>query len=173
MSCYFFQSHPRQFLKKTRLYPPTSLTNAYKLVKKGKTSVRKAAALHGVRETTLLDRILGSVDINIISAGQPPLFNSSEEKDLAYHFKSMAEYGYGYSRQECVDIATDFALIFGKRTKDKPLTIKWSRFFFCEGGLNLKVLKPRSLEHSRARSATKANVESYFANLSDTMKAHG
>ena len=122
MSCYLFQSHPRQFLKKKRLYSPTSLTNAYKLVKNRKTSVKKAAALHGVPETTLRDRILGSVDINIISAGQPPLFNSSEEKDLAHHFKSMAEYGYGYSRQECVDIATDLLwfLANGRRISRWP-----------------------------------------------------
>ena len=96
-----------------------------------------------------------------------PHFSIHMKKRSSSTFKVT---GYGYSRQECVDIATDFAVIWGKRQKDKHLTIKWLRVFL-EDGLNL-VLKPRSLEHSRAKS-TKANIDSYFGNLSNTMKAHG
>ena len=41
----------------------------------------------------------------------------------------MADFGYGYSWQECVDLATDFAVQIGKRESDKPLSMKWMKGF--------------------------------------------
>ncbi|KAH3752661.1 hypothetical protein DPMN_187282 [Dreissena polymorpha] len=37
--------------------------------------------------------------------------------------KIMTQYGYGYTKQETVDIATDFAIQLCKRTKEQPLTL--------------------------------------------------
>ena len=60
-----------------------------------------------------------------MSAGALPLFSYEEEKKLVEHLKKMAEYGYGYTRKECIDIASDYAVQLGKRTKDNPLSLKW------------------------------------------------
>ena len=74
----------------------------------------------------------------------------------------MASYGYEYTRQECVDIASDYAIHLGKRSVDKPFTMKWMRGFLKRWP-ELKVLKRRGLEHLRA----KETVAEYFINLKD------
>ena len=112
------------------MYSPTALSNDYKIVKKDGVSIRKAAALFNVTKTTLRDRTAGRVDVNIMSAGALPLFSYEEEKKLVEHFKKMAEYGYGYTRKECIDIASDYAVQLGKRTKDNPLSLKLIYVFF-------------------------------------------
>jgi hypothetical protein len=45
------------------------------------------------------------------------------------HFKTMESFGYVYSKQECVDKASDNAFVSGKRTRESPLTMKWMREF--------------------------------------------
>ncbi|KAH3800094.1 hypothetical protein DPMN_153719 [Dreissena polymorpha] len=55
----------------------------------------------------------------------------------------MADFGYGYTRQECVDIASDYAIQIGKRSKDKPLTIKWFRGFIKRWP-ELKIIIPQN-----------------------------
>ena len=47
---------------KYRLYSPTDMTNAYKMVKEHKMSVKKAARMYHVPDTTLRDRVLQKVD---------------------------------------------------------------------------------------------------------------
>ena len=39
----------------------------------------------------------------------------------------MARFGYGYSVQECFDLASDFATQLDERSKDKALSIKWMK----------------------------------------------
>ncbi|CAC5401666.1 unnamed protein product [Mytilus coruscus] len=77
----------------------------------------------------------------------------------------MAQLGYGYNRQEVVDIATDYAVMLDKKTKnDKPLTLIW--FYGMLGRWpDLKVVKPRALEVARAKAANKENITKYFNEL--------
>ena len=82
----------------------------------------------------------------------------------------MAAYGFGYTRQEYVDIASDYAVHLGKRTIDKPFTMKWMRGFLKRWP-ELKVLKPRGLEHVRAKMASKETVAEYFKIL-QTLSRH-
>jgi len=148
------------------------MTNAYLHVKKHGTSVRKAAKLFRVPESTLRDRTLGLVSINTLSAGGPPLFEHFEEAKLVQHIKTMAGYGHGYTRQECVDIATDYAVQLGRRSRDKPLTMKWMRGLLKRWP-ELKVVKPKGLEHARAKMASQETVTQYFSNLKETIERHG
>ena len=134
-------------------------------------SVRRAAILHRVPETTLRDRVLGNVHPDTVAAGKPPLFSEYEEVKLVEHFKTMASFGYGYSRQECVNIASDYAVVLGKRSKDSPLTMKWMRGFLSRWP-EIRVLKPRSLEHVRAKMASETVVCNYFKNLKCTLETH-
>ena len=72
-----------------------------------------------------------------------------EESHIVEHLNAVAKYGYGYTRQEVVELASDYAVQLGKRKPDQPLTIKWIRTFIgCWP--ELRVLKPRSLEQLRA-----------------------
>ena len=148
------------------------MKNAYKYVKDSNTSVRRAAFIHGVPETTLRDRILGNVDPETVTVGKAPLFQQKEELTLVNHIKTMAQLGYGYSRKESVVIASNYAVQLGKKTENQPLTIKWVKSFIKRRP-ELKVVKPRSLEHVRAKMASQITVDSYFSNLELTMQKHG
>jgi hypothetical protein len=48
-----------------------------------------------------------------------------DEAKLVNHLKSVANYGYGYSRMEVVDLATDYGIQLGKRTKENLFTLNW------------------------------------------------
>uniref|UniRef100_A0A8W8JBF7 HTH psq-type domain-containing protein n=1 Tax=Magallana gigas TaxID=29159 RepID=A0A8W8JBF7_MAGGI len=132
-------------------------------------SVKKASKIFQVPDTTLRDRVLQKVDPETAVFGKSPVLECFEEANLVQHFKTMAAYGYGYTRQECVNIAPEYAVHLGKRTMDKPFTMKWMRGFLKRWP-ELKVLKPRGLEHARAKMASKET--GYFKNLEKTLSTH-
>lgn len=129
--------------------------------------VKRAAKRYNIPVTTLRDRVLGKINPETLSSGKVPLFTMLEEAKLAEHFKTIASYGYGYTRQESVDLASDFAYQLGKWTKDHPLTLKWIRGFLKRWP-ELRVLKPRGLEYARAKLASESALSSYFDNLKQT-----
>ena len=84
----------------------------------------------------------------------------------------MAGFGYGYTRQEVVDLGTDYAIQLGLRDKAYPLTLKWFRGFISRWPA-LKVNKPRSLEMSRAKCASVTKVDNYFSELKVITEKYG
>ena len=84
---------------------------------------------------------------------------------MVNHLKEMAALGYGYSRQEVTDIATDYAIMLSKKGKDDtPLIMNWF-YGFMGRWPDLHTVKPRSLEVARAKAANEANVRKYFTEL--------
>ena len=150
----YFQAKPLHIERKLRLYSPTSMVKAYSMVKDEGVPVLKAARTYGVPETTLRDRVMGRVDPET-GMGSVPLFSQLEEVQIVNHVRTMADFGYGYTRQECVDLATDFAVQLGKRESDKPLSMKWMKGFLSRWP-EIRVLKPRGLEHVRAKMTSEA-----------------
>ncbi|XP_060571782.1 uncharacterized protein LOC132729962, partial [Ruditapes philippinarum] len=148
-----------------RPYDSDNLTNAYLSVMQSEMSIRKASRFFGVPYTTLNDRVAGRVDVDVIKSGTSPLFSQEQEALLSGHLKTMSEIGYGYSRQETMNLATDYAIHLGLRGKEqKPLTDKWL-FKFLGRWPELKLKKPRALEIARAKSATRNAIDNYFKNL--------
>ena len=92
------------------------------------------------------------------------MFNLEQEALLCKHLSTMAEIGYGYSRQETINIASDFAHHLGLCDKSHRLSLQWL-YNFLSRWPELKVKKPRSLEIARARSATRPAIDSYFTEL--------
>ena len=76
----------------------------------------------------------------------------------------MAEIGYGYPRQETINIASDFAHHLGLCDKSHHLRHQWL-YIFLRRWPELKVKKPRSLVIARARSATRPAIDSYFTEI--------
>ena len=146
------------------------MTNAY-LAAKTDMSIRRAAHQYGVPFQTLRDRMAGDIDLECCTMGTIPLSSLGEELRLVSHLKEMANIGYGYSRQEVVDVASNFAVHLNKRTKDNPLSLKWF-YSFLGRWPELKVIKPRSLKISRAKSATIENVDKYFEELKNVMEKY-
>ena len=73
--------------------------------------------------------MIGRININTVTTGRIPVLSLSEEEKLVSHLQAMAKYGYGYIRQEVCDIATDYAIQLGKRTKENPFTLNWFNKF--------------------------------------------
>ena len=113
--------------------------------------------------TTLRDRLSGKVHPDTRTTGRAPSLTLLEEAKLVDHIKTMANYSYGCTRQECVNLAHALAVQLGKRGKEQ-LSLKWMRGFLAKWP-DLSVLKPRNLEYSRAKMASMDTVSSYFKNL--------
>ncbi|CAC5426022.1 unnamed protein product [Mytilus coruscus] len=148
--------------QKYRQYSPTSLTNAYTIVKDGM-SVRGASRQYNVPMQTLRDRILGKIDPECVTTGRFPIFSQEEEAQSVDHLKSVAQYGY-VTRSEVTDISTEFAVQLHIRTTDNPLTWNWMDGFLKRWP-ELKVPRPRSFEIARAKSASAFVVAKYFTEL--------
>ncbi|XP_063401995.1 uncharacterized protein LOC134686219 [Mytilus trossulus] len=165
-----FQAKPT-FLrhdKKYRLYSPTALTNAYISVKNNEMSQRKAALQLNVPRQTLRDRITGKISPDCVTTGRAPVFWLEEEARLVEHVKSMASYGYGYTRQEVTDLATDFVHTIKIKPRSEEFTLRWFEGFIKRWP-ELRVVKPRSLEILRAKCGSVSNVEKYFASLKEVV----
>lgn len=101
--------------------------------------------------------------------GPAPLLRQEEEAMLDSHLKAMASFGYGYTRKEVTNMASDYAIQLRKRTnQQKPLTLKLFRGFMKRWP-DLRVVKPRALEYQRAQSSNPANVKRYFVELSSIL----
>ena len=140
------------------------MTNAYMEVKKHNMSVRKAARQFAIPRQTLRNRTTGKIDADCVATGRVPVLSMEEEAKLVDHLKIMASYGYGYTRQEVADIASDYVVHLQKRIKDSPFTIRWFRGFIKRWP-ELRVLKSQGLEIARAKGAHVANIDKYFKEL--------
>ncbi|XP_053382815.1 uncharacterized protein LOC128549658 [Mercenaria mercenaria] len=148
-----------------RSYDTDDLTRAFLAVKNKELSIRKASVTYGVPFATLADRIAGRISVDTVKSGVFPLFSQEQESLLAQHLNTMAEVGYGYTRQETMNLATDYAIELGLRTKDdRPVSDKWL-YNFLGRWPELKLKKPRALEIARAKSATRDAVDNYFTEL--------
>ena len=144
------------------------MSDAFIAVKDEHMSVCKAAKPFCVPEQTLRDLVKGKVTIDCVAFGTQLILSEYEEAKVVKHIKIVANFGYGCTRQEVCDNASDYAVKLGKRQSDKPLTLNWYRRFIKKWP-ELRVLKPRSLEVQRAKCTTADVVDSYFKGLKQTM----
>ena len=125
----------------------------------------RAAKYYDVPLTTLRDRVDNRISIDTLSSGPPPLFNQIQEAKLVEHIKDMAYVGYGYTRSEILNMATDYAVHLGKRASDdKVLSMNWF-YGFISRWPELRVIKPSSLSEQRAKCASEESLINYFEEL--------
>jgi len=108
------------------------MTAAYNTIKERGFSAYRAAREYGVPESTLRDRTLGLVDADNCISGPKRTFAVDEEHELAEHMKYMASIGYGYSKQEVINLATDLAVFQGKKKSRCSSTICYVVLLFLE-----------------------------------------
>ncbi|XP_053391999.1 jerky protein homolog-like, partial [Mercenaria mercenaria] len=147
-----------------RQYSPTSMTNAYNLVKDRGVSVYMAAKLHGVPTSTLRDRVDNRVSIETVKSGPEPVLTLEEEAKLCAHLKELAEVGYGYTRAETIALASDYTVALGKRNVDNPFSMKWF-YGFMKRWPELNVVRPSSLSEQRAKCDSDTCIYNYFCEL--------
>ena len=165
---YHFQLCPQKCKNGYRGYNQECLTKAYKAVIEDDMSVRRAARLYGVPQTTLRDRVRGRINPSTSHSGPPPLFTKAEEKNLVDHIIFLSEIGVGYTRRQVIDLATDYAKHIGKKDGNTALTPRWF-YNFMSRWPSLKVTKPSGLEATRAKCTNPETVSNYFKELEQTM----
>ncbi|XP_053385176.1 uncharacterized protein LOC128550335 [Mercenaria mercenaria] len=150
--------------RKYRCYSPTSMVTALEKVRQTGAPIKTTAREFGIPEASLRHKLSGRVDPEATHSGPPPMFTQEEECHFVDHLKFMSECGYGYSRAEVVDMASEYAICLGKRDSEHPLSLKWFRGFMSRWP-ELKVLKPRGLEIQRAKATTVDCVTKYYVEL--------
>ena len=134
--------------------------------------IKRAARQYGIPHNTLRDRVKSWVDPNTQMTEAGPLLTQEEEAKLVKHIKYMADLGYCFTITEVVFKATDYAIHLGKRTADKPLSVKWFKGFKRRWP-EMRVVKQRSLAQCRARCTSDEAISSYFNNLEEVLKSNG
>jgi hypothetical protein len=115
----FFLLQPQTNVRgKYRSYYANDLQKACYIVMQQGLPVERVAKQYSIPITTLKDRVNGRVHINTWRSGPQTMFTQEQEAFLCNHLITMAEIGYGYSRQETINLATDYAIILGIRDKN-------------------------------------------------------
>ena len=106
---------------KYRCYSLTSMQNAIQEVRETGAPIKTTAREYGIPEASLRHKLSGRVDSEATRSGPSPLLSQEEEAHFVEHLKFMALCGYGYSRSEVVNMASEYAVCLKKRTTDHPL----------------------------------------------------
>ena len=156
--------------KKRRQYNPQLIAAAYRDVTEKGVSVYKAARMYGIPESTLRDRTLGIQPVVVNTEDMPrpgpaATFSRDEEIQLVDHLAYMANIGYGYSRQEFLALATDFAISLGKKTDSDPIFAASWYTGFKSRHPDVTLAKPQKLSLVRAKCTSKEVLDRYFDEL--------
>ncbi|KAL4226892.1 hypothetical protein ACF0H5_014870 [Mactra antiquata] len=149
---------------KYRCYSPTQMVNALLKVRETGAPIKTTARQYGVPEALLRHKLSGRVDPEATRSGPSPMFSQEKEAHFVEHLKFMSLCGYGYSRSEVVEIATEYAVCLNKRTRDQPLSFQWYTNFMSRWP-ELNILKPLGLQIQRAKATTEECVSNYYQDL--------
>jgi hypothetical protein len=144
-------------------YDRGNLLRAFEATQKGM-SVYRASREYSVPESTLRDRTRGLVPVDV-AVGFKPIFTPEEEEKLVEHISYMARIGYGYNVSQIKYMARDYALHLGKPVKSSERLSDCWFYQFIKRWPNLKIAKPQKLAISRAKSASREVIDSYYSEL--------
>ena len=134
-------------------------------------AVQTAADACGVPEATLRDRVKGKVKVNIMKSGPPPVLGLSEEGKLVEYFQLMSSFGYSYTRTDVMNLASDFAILHGKREPTDGLTHQWY-YKFLERWPNLETSRASGTKKQFERATSSDSLSRYFLSLQEQMNQH-
>ncbi|XP_060575053.1 uncharacterized protein LOC132732593 [Ruditapes philippinarum] len=149
---------------KYRCYSPTSMTMAIQKIKETGAPIKTTAREFNLPEASLRHKLSGRVNPEATKSGPSPMFTQDEEVNFVEHLKFLALCGYGYSRSEVVDMASEYAACLNKRDRDHPLSFHWYTNFMSRWP-ELKIIKPCGLQNQRAKATTVECVSSYYKEL--------
>ena len=167
---YLFQDGPSPG-KKYRGYSQENLAKAFKAVTEKKMPVQRAAREYGVPESTLRDRIKGKVPLQKTRSGPPPVLGMKEENKLVEYLMLLSDFGYSFSRSDVVNMATDFAVVLGKRDPNDTFTHQWYYSFLSRWpGAIAKRPFGNKLQCEKASSLD--SLTNYYYQLQSTLKRY-
>ena len=127
-------------------------------------SIRGSAKLHNIPESTVRGRLNDPRGVNVRMGG-PTIFTPSQEARLAQHCIYMADRGYGYSRWQILEIASNMSKAKGMNFK---LTKHWF-YGFLKRNPQVKMVNHKKREKGRS-FITPAIVTSYFTELTQVLE---
>lgn len=133
--------------------------------------IQTAADMCGVPESTLRDRVKGKIQPTIVKSGPQPVLGLDEEGRLVEYLKQMCSFGYSFSRTDIINIATDFAIIMGKREPCDALTHQWY-YKFLERWPGMEINRASSTKKQFEKATSVDCLSRYFLNLQDLMTKH-
>jgi hypothetical protein len=163
---FFIKQSPQKRLQRYRNYSLESLKEAIRLIDNGM-SAYKASKVTGVPQSTIKDRRNGIVHKDSLKMGATALFTERQEQNLKEHAIEMVSLGYGYTRREFINLATDMAHYLKLLDEDKKLSEAWLYLGFLKRHENMTFKKPCSLSSQRAKSVTQEVIDNYFTNLTN------
>ena len=126
--------------------------------------VERVAKNFSIPVSTLKDRVRGKVGLDSVKSGPCTVFSIEQEALFHNHLTVMAEIGYGYSRMEALNLASDYAVHLGLKPTGHRFSLKWL-YGYLDRWPDLKVKKPRASEVARAKCATREAIDKYFHEL--------
>ena len=125
----------------------------------------------GVPESTLRDRVKGKILPSIVKSGPQPVLGIDEEGRLVDYLKLLCSFGYSFSRTDVINIATDFAIILGKREPSDALTHQWY-YKFLERWPGMEINRASSTKKQFEKATSVDCLSRYFLNLQDLLTKH-
>ncbi|WAR06809.1 hypothetical protein MAR_016767 [Mya arenaria] len=157
--------------KKYRAYSDADIQRAYYLVTQKQMAVQRAADMCGVPESTLRDRVKGKVKQVWVKSGPPPVLAMEEEGRLVEYLHLMCSFGYSYSRTDIINMASDFAIILGKREPSDGLTHQW--YYKClERWPGLDINRASSVKKQIERATSVDCLSKYFVSLQELLNKY-
>lgn len=133
-------------------------------------AIQTAADMCGVPESTLRDRVKGKIRPTIVKSGPAPVLGNDEAR-LVDYLKLMCSFGYSFSRTDIINIATDFAIILGKREPSDALTHQWY-YKYLERWPGMEINRASSTKKQFERATSVDCLSRYFLNLQELLTKH-
>ncbi|CAK1591939.1 unnamed protein product [Parnassius mnemosyne] len=96
---------PRKYIKKKVQKYSQDVEKAVQEVNQGISSIYGAAKKYSIPTTTLFDKVKLN---HIQNIGRPQAIPFQQEEELANGLRIMAKWGFGLSRNETLDVVTDY-----------------------------------------------------------------
>lgn len=127
-------------------------------------TIRGAAKLHNVPESTLRRRLGDSRVAEEWKMDAPTYFSRSEESQLAQHCVDIADIGYCYARWQIIDLAQ---IVLSSKGINVTLTKHWF-YGFLNRFPQVKMVKPKKRE--KVRNDVTSNITAYFVELKHVLE---
>ena len=134
----------------------------------GGMSVHRAAEIHGIPKSTLLDHVNGRT-LPGAKSGPPTLLTAEEEKDLVVFLLKASSIGFGKTRKQVLAMVER---ILAARGEERTVTNGWwNKFRHRHREVVLRT--PATVSVARMQGATLEALNAYFDELTFIFKKYG
>jgi len=164
---------PRTYKRKENArkygYNEDALQRALADIQQNGTSVKKAAMMHGINRTTLMNHLKNA---HTGKVGRPTLLTPNEEALLVHALTKLGDWGFGIDREAVQTIVIDFLKNCGRDMvfKNQKPGIEWMKSFEARWKAQLSRRVGQPLPASRAYACNSAVVDHFFEKLTATVE---